>query len=281
MAIVGSGDAVPALGSPSEGPCVLTFCGGSGIAGGAGSWNDARLTKSGWRWGFTRRSLDADPSPSASVADDGSTATRVDATHANDSPPRRERRIRVLDIMPFRFQGYAIVSSGVSNVHLARSDGSSDSSAYSEQSLYLHSRISMQPCARRRKSLRRLPLFPRLPERLGGGLVRIAMRAKKKRGEHRALSNMHTRTNHFAVGCDFFQCWNAARISLRCIQCPWVFDVLETMVSGAISPFSILFRNSNSAIGPTVFAPPKNPFFMKYQSADIWPFLPIEQQSTQ
>jgi hypothetical protein len=45
--------------------------------------------------------------------------------------------------------------------------------------------------------------------------------------------------------------------------------VLETIVSGAISPFCIFFTNTDSAIGPTVFEPPKNPRFIKYQSADI------------
>jgi hypothetical protein len=45
--------------------------------------------------------------------------------------------------------------------------------------------------------------------------------------------------------------------------------VLDTIVSGAISPVCIFFTNVASAIGPTVFAPPKKPFFIKYQSADI------------
>jgi len=45
--------------------------------------------------------------------------------------------------------------------------------------------------------------------------------------------------------------------------------VLETIVSGTISPFCIFLTNTDSAIGPTVFDPPKKPFFMKYQSADI------------
>jgi hypothetical protein len=45
--------------------------------------------------------------------------------------------------------------------------------------------------------------------------------------------------------------------------------VLDTIVSGAISPVCIFFTNVASAIGPTVFEPPKKPFFIKYQSADI------------
>jgi hypothetical protein len=58
-------------------------------------------------------------------------------------------------------------------------------------------------------------------------------------------------------------------MSFRCNQCPWVLVVLETIVSGTISPFCIFLTNTDSAIGPTVFDPPKKPFFMKYQSADI------------
>jgi hypothetical protein len=57
--------------------------------------------------------------------------------------------------------------------------------------------------------------------------------------------------------------------------------VLETIVSGAISPFWIRLTKSDSAIGPTVFDPPKKPFFMKYQSADIRYLLPIKGPSKQ
>jgi len=82
-------------------------------------------------------------------------------------------------------------------------------------------------------------------------------------------------TQEVFEGCDFSQTLIATRISFIRHHRPCVFVVLESIVSGCTTPFSIFWRRSDSEMGPIFLLPPKKPVFKKYQSADIGDFLSL------